>query len=289
MDTQHFFAFSGFASSSDPFEIFEATRGLIVQLLGDFSLEVHGVAPHQGGLAVAVQYYASQGEASELKVTELKDLFKYQGSVLFTVNVEDHFVAAFEKPPPRAGQPQVQTPLLPGASAGIPVDFVYFAFRGFENKDSDYKIYVLIREYMYDVMGDFAVEVIGVHQDHVGLRVPRAQVADAMKSLHDKRDQFVFKGQVLSTVDVDPTLARAFAVPHAPVPVVPPGPSPLRASPNRRLVQKVFETTSVPPGLPDTPVLPGGSSDDKLDKVLTSLGELTTCIKTEVVTRSHLD
>jgi hypothetical protein len=55
------------------------------------------------------------------------------------------------------------------------------------------------------------------------------------------------------------------------------------------LVQKVFETTNVPPGLPDTPVLPGGSSDDKLDKVLTSLGELTTFIKTEVVTRSHLD
>ncbi len=55
------------------------------------------------------------------------------------------------------------------------------------------------------------------------------------------------------------------------------------------MVQKVFETTNVPPGLPDTPVLPGGSSDDKLDKVLTSLGELTTFIKTEVVTRSHLD
>ena len=123
VDTQHFFAFSGFASSSDPFEIFEATRGLIVQLLGDFSLEVHGVAPHQGGLAVAVQYYASQGEALELKVTELKDSFKYQGSVLFTVNVEKQFAASFEKPlppVPGVGQPQAQA------------DFTYFAFCGFE-------------------------------------------------------------------------------------------------------------------------------------------------------------
>ena len=40
---------------------------------------------------------------------------------------------------------------------------------------------------------------------------------------------------------------------------------------------------------PVTPALPQGSSEDKLDKVLTSLDALTTFIKSEVVTRNHLD
>ena len=51
-------------------------------------------------------------------------------------------------------------------------------------------------------------------------------------------------------------------------------------------------TQDPPPGLqglPQTPVLPGADPDAKLDKVLHSLDALTTFIKSEVVTRTHLD
>ena len=67
VDSRHYFAFTGFDQSSDRFEIFEASQELVRQLLGEFSLEVRGTATYNGGLSVAVEYYASQGEKLESK------------------------------------------------------------------------------------------------------------------------------------------------------------------------------------------------------------------------------
>ena len=107
VDSRHYFAFTGFDQSSDRFEIFEASRELVRQLLGEFSLEVRGTATYNGGLSVAVEYYASQGEKLESKLFELRDSFKYQGTILFLANVEDEWITSFVKPVPH----------LPGAAA----------------------------------------------------------------------------------------------------------------------------------------------------------------------------
>ncbi len=100
VDSRHYFAFTGFDQSSDRFEIFEASRELVRQFLGEFSLEVYGAATYQGGLSVAVEYFASQGEKLESKLFELRDSFKYQGTILTLANVEDGWITSFIKPVP---------------------------------------------------------------------------------------------------------------------------------------------------------------------------------------------
>jgi hypothetical protein len=70
------------------------------QFLGEFSLEVYGAATYQGGLSVAVEYFASQGEKLESKLFELRDSFKYQGTILTLANVEDGWITSFIKPVP---------------------------------------------------------------------------------------------------------------------------------------------------------------------------------------------
>ena len=125
----------------------------------------------------------------------------------------------------------------------------------------------MIKDYVHDFLGDFAAVVLGVcvGDGEIGVSYPVSQGEAIHAKIHELRDKFVYRGATLTTCDVDMLVVNKFQMPHPapaqapvvapPVPVAPPGPSPLRASPNRRLVQKVFETTSVPPGLPDTPVL----------------------------------
>ncbi len=172
----------------------------------------------------------------------------------------------------------------------------------------------LMKEYANDFLGDFNVHVVGSNatKGQIALTFLASEGEALAANVHAQRDKFVYRRHTLSTMAVDTLEIAAFKFPEAPpvhaapasasgvhaaaapaqppvpVPRVPSGPSPLFSSPNRRLVQTVFEST--PPGLPAAPMLPGDvSSDDKLDKVLTSLDSLTTFIRTEVVTRTHLD
>ncbi len=106
-DSHHFFAITGFPKASKRSEVVEVSRELIRQLLGEFSLEVHGVTTYQdGGFAVAVKYFASQGEALESKVSEVKGLFQFQGFVLVPVIVEDQFATQFAMPASTTAAPK---------------------------------------------------------------------------------------------------------------------------------------------------------------------------------------
>ena len=199
--------------------------------------------------------------------------------------------------------------------SGMESDVYYaFAFTGFPGGTDEIEAVNLMKEYANDFLGDFNVQVAGSNaaKGQIALTFLASEGEALAANVHAQRDKFVYRGHTLSTMAVDTLEIAAFKFPEAPpvhaapasasgvhaaaapaqtpvpVPRVPSGPSPLFSSPNRRLVQTVFEST--PPGLPAAPVLPGDvSSDDKLDKVLTSLASLTTFIRTEVVTRTHLD
>ena len=123
VDSRHYFAFSGFPKSSEHFEIFTVSQELVAQFLPEFSLEVYGVATYQEDLAVAIEYFASQGEGLERKVHELRDAFKYKGSILSAITVEDSFISAFGKPIPRlpsSGSADLpRLPESPGPGHGI--------------------------------------------------------------------------------------------------------------------------------------------------------------------------
>ncbi len=188
----------------------------------------------------------------------------------------------------------------------------YFGFL-FPVGSDHWEVHCLICEYIKDFLEEFTLEVLGVTNadGHICVCVEffTVQTAPLEAKIFEKRDSFIFHGSHISAVKIenpelfkkprDPGLASASGEHPAPAQapaVAPPVRAPpsaptssLFSTPNRRLVHKVFETTEPPPGLPVTPALPQGSSEDKLDKVLTSLDALTTFIKSEVVTRNHLD
>ncbi len=216
------------------------------------------------------------------------------------------------------------------ASGSMSVDAkAVFSFSGFPMGSIPLEIFTLIREHVHDYLGDFSLTVIGTCVSdgaaHVGVEYNISEAEALGVKIFELRDHWAFEGQYLTTLMVEhpevfvvpvpepahvPVPEAAHDVPSAlpgsapvhvpaPAPVQPKAPSapassPLFASPNRRLVERVFRTvTQDPPpglqGLPQTPVLPGADPDAKLDKVLHSLDALTTFIKSEVVTRTHLD
>ena len=204
-----------------------------------------------------------------------------------------------------------------------------FSCSGFPMDSIPLEIHTLIREHVHDYLADFSLTVIGTCVSdgaaHVGVEYNISEAEALGVKIFELRDHWAFEGQYLTTLMVEhpevfvvpvpepahvPVPEAAHDVPSAlpgsapvhapaPAPVQPKAPSapassPLFASPNRRLVERVFRTvTQDPPpglqGLPQTPVLPGADPDAKLDKVLHSLDALTTFIKSEVVTRTHLD
>ncbi len=76
--------------------------------------------------------------------------------------------------------------------------------------------YSLLREYVHDFLGDFAIEILGVcvGQGEVGFAYPKSQGEALLKALYDKRDKFVYEGGTLSVKDVDQMAAARFVVPR---------------------------------------------------------------------------
>ena len=190
----------------------------------------------------------------------------------------------------------------------------WFAFTGFPATSDASEIYSRVREFTRDYLNEFDLEIIGVNLPNgaVGVEHKVAQGPDLEKKIFELRDRWQFKGSYLTTVKVElpeafaqpstpapapaqpapgappvsaPSAPRAASVP--PVPRAPAGPSPLHVSPNRRVVQRVFEQVS-PPGLPQVPVLPEGG-DPFQATVLRSLGQISEFMTTQLVTRDHLE
>ncbi len=192
----------------------------------------------------------------------------------------------------------------------------HFAFL-FPMHSYPWEIYDLTCQYVKDYLSDFTLEVIGTTVADgytvVGVEFYTSQTQAVDNAVFVKRDLFMFKGSYLSaaTIEnpsvfvkpVDPAHASGGAsssvsglpggVPVLPGPAAPraasaPPSAPVR-SPHRPLVQKVFTEVPLPPGLPALPSDPHGAQDGPWTQVLASLGELTTFVKSEMVTRRHLE
>ena len=186
----------------------------------------------------------------------------------------------------------------------------YFAFSGFP-ADSDPKVICdLMRERIHDFLSEFSVSVIGfcIHDGsaHVGIEFLVSERPTLENKIFDLRDTWIFEGKFLNAVHVEipaaftdpghapvqepvhvsaPTAPRAASMP--PVPRAPVGPPPFHVSPNRRVVQRVFEQVS-PPSLPQVPALPEGG-DSFQATVLASLDQISAFMTTQLVTRDHLE
>ena len=188
-----------------------------------------------------------------------------------------------------------------------------FAFTGFPGDTDEVEAVNLMKEYANDFLGDFNVQVVGSNaaKGQIALTFLASEGEALAANVHAQRDKFVYRGHTLSTVAIDTLEIAAFKFPEAhPVvsplpealpgashaappgsgvpraPAAPPGPSPIHASPNRRVVQRVLEQV-VPPGLPPVPVLPPG--DAFQTTVLASLGQISEFMTTQLVTRAHLE
>ena len=73
-------------------------------------------------------------------------------------------------------------------------------------------------------------------------------------------------------------------------PRAPQGPSPLLATPHRRIVKKVFEETPAPPGLQDPPVAPVGEATPPwVGSLLSSMSTMQQYMTSQLVTRDQLE
>ncbi len=82
------FAFSGFPAVADPNEIYNLVKEYVYDYLGEFSLKVLGTVVSEGVAHVGVGYKASDSEALDKKVYDMRDYFIYDGSYLNTVLVQ---------------------------------------------------------------------------------------------------------------------------------------------------------------------------------------------------------
>ncbi len=181
-------------------------------------------------------------------------------------------------------------PSASGSSGSMAVDATQvFAFYGFPKTSDPLVICDLIRERLHDYLPDFSLEVIGavVFEDfaHVGVKYKVSETESLEAKLYELRERWQFQGEYLNTVTVENPEMFILPVPRAPT--VPPGPSPLHASPNRRVVQRVFEQAA-PPTLPQVPSLPEGG-DAFQATVLASLGQISEFMTTQLVTRANLE
>ena len=188
-----------------------------------------------------------------------------------------------------------------GSSSGsMTVDTkAYFAFSGFPKTADTIVICGLIREYVYDYLSEFSLEVIGwfadEHSAHVGVEYKVSETEALEAKIFEHRDRWMFNQEFLNTVSV--THPEAFHKPATPVPVPPPAPvaSPLVSTPQRRLVKKVFDEVPrapPPPSLPDIPALPAGDHGAPWKLVMESLGVMHKTMTdnfAKLVTQEHLE
>ena len=109
------FAFSGFPATADAYEIFCLVKEYMHDYLGDFTVEVLGTTVHDGYAHVGVKYKASDAEALDRKVFEMRDYFIYEGSYLNTWVVQNADV--FTQPQPPASEMAVDQPPVHDKSA----------------------------------------------------------------------------------------------------------------------------------------------------------------------------
>ncbi len=174
----------------------------------------------------------------------------------------------------------------PAPAAMETESFSYFAFGPFTGRSSDLSVINLVREYLYDFLGDFTTEVLGIANDYVGIRLPKAQKEAAQRQAHEKRDKFVFNGQVLGSQNVNDVDVSMFVLP-SPLPRAPAASSPLFSSPHRRLVHKVVEEEKLPSleKLPEDP----GDQAPWVPQLLSSVQQIQQFMTTELVTRRQLE
>ena len=93
-----YFAFEGFPGSADPHEIFVLSQEHVADYLGEFSLEVRGVAAGEGAQSVAVKFKGSDEEKLKQKINEVSEHFMFRGKPLQTVTTWNPRRPQFQMP-----------------------------------------------------------------------------------------------------------------------------------------------------------------------------------------------
>ena len=165
-DIYYAFAFTGFPPDANEAEAVHFIQVNVREFLGEFHVQVVGSNTAKG--QIALTFLESEGEALKAKISEFQERFVHNGHALSAIGVHTDELPTFKLPEGLA-------PPLPGYQGPRPVDDLsLFVFKDFYKKESDYEVFDWAKEYVHDYLSaDFPIEVLGVHGDRVGVRVPR--------------------------------------------------------------------------------------------------------------------